>query len=105
VRLEEVEGLSWRGGDLRWLPLRHESGTAFIETAAFEADREGQTVIERHVESDDGRAHEEVYPPQRTRLLPGLGWPGLSVLGPLADENRRRKPLPVAVDVLETCLP
>jgi mannose-6-phosphate isomerase-like protein (cupin superfamily) len=61
VAIEDVEAVPWQGTDLVWRPLRHALGTHVAGLAAFTAERAGQTVVEPHRESADGRGHEEVY--------------------------------------------
>lgn len=67
VHVDEVEAVAWRGGELRWHPLRQALGTRIVGMAAFTAEREGQQVVEPHVENADGRGHEEVYAVLRGR--------------------------------------
>lgn len=67
VRLDDVEGLPWRGSELVWHPLRAELGTRIAGMAAYTAERAGQEVIEDHVEASDGRGHHEVYAVLRGR--------------------------------------
>jgi mannose-6-phosphate isomerase-like protein (cupin superfamily) len=61
VNVDDVEAVPWQGTDLVWRPLRHALGTRVSGLAAFTAERAGQTVVEPHRESADGRGHEEVY--------------------------------------------
>jgi hypothetical protein len=61
VAVDEVEAVPWQGTDLVWRPLRQALGTRVAGLAAFTADRVGQTVVEPHRETADGRGHEEVY--------------------------------------------
>ncbi len=61
VRVDDVEAVPWRRTDLVWRPLRHALGTRVAGLAAFTAEGAGQTVVEPHRESADGRGHEEVY--------------------------------------------
>jgi hypothetical protein len=61
VRLDDVEPVPWRDTDIRWLPLRAALGARLVGLSAYVASRVGQTLIEDHVESRDGRGHEEVY--------------------------------------------
>jgi quercetin dioxygenase-like cupin family protein len=61
VAVDDVEAVPWQGTDLVWRPLRHALGTHVAGLAAFTAERPGQTVVEPHRESADGRGHEEVY--------------------------------------------
>jgi mannose-6-phosphate isomerase-like protein (cupin superfamily) len=61
VAIDDVEAVPWQRTDLVWRPLRHALGTRVAGMAAFTAERAGQTVIEPHRESADGRGHEEVY--------------------------------------------
>jgi mannose-6-phosphate isomerase-like protein (cupin superfamily) len=61
VAIDDVEAVPWQGTDLVWRPLRHALGTRIAGLAAFTAERVGQTVVEPHRESADGRGHEEVY--------------------------------------------
>jgi hypothetical protein len=53
--------LPWRHTELRWLPLRHALETHIIGLGGFVADRVEQQVVEDHVETSDGRGHEEPY--------------------------------------------
>jgi hypothetical protein len=61
LAVEDVEALPWRHTELRWLPLRHTLQTRIAGLAAFAAERVGQSVIEDHIETSDGRGHEELY--------------------------------------------
>src|SRR4051794_23093120 len=61
VRIDEVEAVPWQGTELRWHPLRQALGTRVAGIAAFTAPREGQEVVEDHLEDDDGRGQEELY--------------------------------------------
>jgi quercetin dioxygenase-like cupin family protein len=61
VTVDEVEAVPWQDTDLVWRPLRYALGTRVAGMAAFTADRPGQTLVEPHRESADGRGHEEVY--------------------------------------------
>jgi mannose-6-phosphate isomerase-like protein (cupin superfamily) len=61
VAIDDVEAVPWQGTDLVWRPLRHALGTHVAGLAAFTAERAGQTVVEPHRESEDGRGHEEIY--------------------------------------------
>src|SRR5918997_3953543 len=69
VALDDVEAVSWLGGELQWRPLRRALGTRIVGMAAFTATRAGQDVVEAHVESAEGRGHEEVYVVLRGRAL------------------------------------
>jgi hypothetical protein len=46
---------------LRWHPLRPALGIRAIGVSAFSAGAAGETVVEPHDESSDGRGHEEFY--------------------------------------------
>ncbi|MDX6546232.1 MAG: hypothetical protein QOG02_2006 [Gaiellales bacterium] len=59
--VEDVEALPWRRTELRWLPLRHALETHIAGVGGFLAERVGQQVVEDHVETSDGRGHEELY--------------------------------------------
>src|SRR6185437_11858272 len=61
VHVDDVEAVPWQDTDLVWQPLRHALGTHVAGLAAFTAERAGQTVVEPHRESADGRGHEELY--------------------------------------------
>jgi hypothetical protein len=61
AHLDAVEAVKWRGTELRWHPLRAALGTRIVGMAAYTADRPGQEVVEDHVETTDGRGHDEVY--------------------------------------------
>src|SRR3954470_16596519 len=61
VRIDDVEAVPWQGTELRWHPLRAALGTLVAGIAAFTAPRVGQELVEEHVESADGRGHEELY--------------------------------------------
>jgi hypothetical protein len=61
LRVEDVEAVPWRGTELVWHPLRAALGLRAFGAAAFTATRAGQCLVEPHVESADGRGHEEVY--------------------------------------------
>jgi hypothetical protein len=67
VRLDEVEGVLWRGSELVWHPLRAALGTRVAGMAAYTAERAGQELVENHVETADGRGHHEVYAVLRGR--------------------------------------
>jgi hypothetical protein len=60
VRLDDVEAVPWRGTDLVWRPLRAALGASVVGLSAYTASA-GQEVVEDHVETIDGRGHEEVY--------------------------------------------
>jgi mannose-6-phosphate isomerase-like protein (cupin superfamily) len=61
VRLEDVEAVAWRGTELTWRPLRAALGATLVGISAYTTSRAGQEVVEDHIESRDGRGHEEVY--------------------------------------------
>jgi len=61
ISVDDVEAVPWQGTDLVWRPLRHALDTRVAGLAGFTAERAGQTVVEPHRESADGRGHEEVY--------------------------------------------
>jgi hypothetical protein len=61
VALEDVEQLRWRDTDLVWLPLRCALETRIAGFGAYIAEHAGQTIVEPHSESVDGRGHEELY--------------------------------------------
>jgi hypothetical protein len=61
LEVEDVEALPWRHTELRWLPLRHALETRIVGIGGFVAERPGQPVVEDHVETSDGRGHEELY--------------------------------------------
>jgi hypothetical protein len=61
IRLEEIEGVPWRGSELVWRPVRSALGTRIIGIAAYTAERAGQPLVEEHCEDEDGRGHEEIY--------------------------------------------
>jgi Cupin domain len=46
---------------LRWHPIRPLLGVRSIGVSGFSAVAEGETVVEPHDESSDGRGHEELY--------------------------------------------
>jgi hypothetical protein len=77
LAVEDVEALPWRHSELRWLPLRGALGTRIAGVGGFVADRAGQQVVEDHVESSDGRAHEELYLVLRGRARFTLDGAGL----------------------------
>ena len=61
VRLDGVEAIPWRGTELVWRPVRTALGTRIVGMSAYTAERVGQEVVEDHIESRDGRGHDEVY--------------------------------------------
>jgi hypothetical protein len=61
VGLDDIEQLSWRDTDLVWLPLRWALDTRIAGFSAYIAQHTGQTIVEPHTESGDGRGHEELY--------------------------------------------
>jgi len=61
VRLEDVEAVPWRGSELVWRPVRAALGATVVGMSAYTTSRSGQEVIEDHIETRDGRGHEEVY--------------------------------------------
>jgi hypothetical protein len=61
VHLDEIEPLAWRQSDIEWLPLRAALGARLVGMSAYVAQTVGQTLIEDHIETRDGRGHEEVY--------------------------------------------
>ena len=61
VHLDGVEGIPWRGTELVWRPVRTALGTRIVGISAYTAERVGQDVVEDHIESRDGRGHDEVY--------------------------------------------
>lgn len=69
VHVDEVEAISWRYSELAWRPLRHALGARSVGIAAFTAARAGQEVVEGHVETRDGRGHEEIYIVLRGRAI------------------------------------
>jgi mannose-6-phosphate isomerase-like protein (cupin superfamily) len=60
VRVEEVEAVPSPAG-LAWHPLRMELGIGAFGAAGYSADAAGQTVVEPHSETPDGRSHQELY--------------------------------------------
>ena len=76
LAIDDVEALPWRHSELRWLPLRGALGTRIVGIGGFVAERAGQQVVEDHVETSDGRGHEELYLVLRGRaefMLDGTG--------------------------------
>jgi hypothetical protein len=69
VHVDDVETVSWRYSELTWRPLRHALGAHSVGIAAFTAIHEGQEVVEGHVETRDGRGHEEIYIVLRGRAI------------------------------------
>ena len=67
VHLDGVETIPWRGTELVWRPIRAALGTRIVGMAAYTAERVGQEVVEDHIESRDGRGHDEVYAVLRGR--------------------------------------
>jgi len=61
VHLDGVETIPWRGTELVWRPVRTALGTRIVGMSAYTAERVGQEVVEDHIESRDGRGHDEVY--------------------------------------------
>jgi hypothetical protein len=61
LAVEDVEALPWKHTELRWLPLRHALEMHIAGLGGFVAERTGQQVVEDHVETSDGRGHEELY--------------------------------------------
>jgi hypothetical protein len=61
VHLDGVEAIPWRGTELVWRPVRTALGTRIVGMAAYTAERVGQEVVEDHIETRDGRGHDEVY--------------------------------------------
>jgi len=61
VHLDGVEAIPWRGTELVWRPVRTALGTRIVGMSAYTAERVGQEVVEDHIESRDGRGHDEVY--------------------------------------------
>jgi hypothetical protein len=61
VHLDEIEPLAWRQSDIEWLPLRAALGATLVGMSAYVAHAIGQGLIEDHIETRDGRGHEEVY--------------------------------------------
>jgi mannose-6-phosphate isomerase-like protein (cupin superfamily) len=61
VRLDEVEAVPWRGSELVWRPVRAALDSRVVGLSAYTASRPGQEIVEDHVETLDGRGHEEVY--------------------------------------------
>jgi hypothetical protein len=60
VRLEEIEAIPIPGA-LRWRPVRGVLGVRAFGIASFHGERAGDELIEPHVDSRDGRGHEELY--------------------------------------------
>jgi hypothetical protein len=73
VHLDAVEAVPWRGTELVWRPIRAALGTRIVGMAAYTAERVGQEVVEDHIESRDGRGHDEVYVVLRGRATFRLG--------------------------------
>ena len=61
VHLDGVEAIPWRGTELVWRPVRTALGTRIVGISAYTAERVGQELVEDHIESRDGRGHDEVY--------------------------------------------
>ncbi len=59
LRIDDLEGSPWPGG-LTWHPVRMELGLHAFGAAGFSGDA-GAMVVEPHVETRDGRGHEELY--------------------------------------------
>jgi mannose-6-phosphate isomerase-like protein (cupin superfamily) len=59
LRIEDIEGVPWIAG-MTWHPVRMELGLHAFGAAGFSGGP-GDLVVEPHVESGDGRGHEEVY--------------------------------------------
>jgi quercetin dioxygenase-like cupin family protein len=59
ARLDQLDRVPWLGG-LTWLPVRMELGVRAFGVAGFTADA-GAVVVEPHVETRDGRGHQELY--------------------------------------------
>jgi hypothetical protein len=60
ARLEEIEAIDIPGA-LRWRPVRGVLGVRAFGIASFHAERAGDELIEPHIETTDGRGHEELY--------------------------------------------
>jgi len=76
LAIDDVEALPWRHSELRWLPLRGALGSRIVGIGGFVTERAGQQVVEDHVETSDGRGHEELYLVLRGRaefMLDGTG--------------------------------
>lgn len=58
--LEEIEALPIPGA-LKWRPVRGTLGVRAFGVASFHAASAGDELIEPHVETTDGRGHEELY--------------------------------------------
>jgi hypothetical protein len=61
VHVDDAEAISWRYSELVWRPLRYALGVHSVGIAAFTAASKGQEVVEGHIETRDGRSHEEIY--------------------------------------------
>jgi mannose-6-phosphate isomerase-like protein (cupin superfamily) len=59
LRIEDVEAVTWMAG-MTWHPVRMELGLHAFGAAGFSGGP-GDSVVEPHTESGDGRGHEEVY--------------------------------------------
>ena len=60
VSIREMETVELRAG-LTWHPIRPLLGVRAIGVSAYSAREAGQPVVEPHVESTEGRGHEELY--------------------------------------------
>lgn len=60
LRIADVEAVPWPGG-IDWHPIRSVVGWRAFGIGGYSGARAGDVVIEPHVESDDGRAHHELY--------------------------------------------
>jgi hypothetical protein len=58
--LEEIEAIAIPGA-LNWRPVRGVLGVRAFGIASFHAERAGDELIEPHIDSRDGRGHEELY--------------------------------------------
>jgi hypothetical protein len=61
VRLDDVEAVPWRGTELIWRPVRAALDSTLVGLSAYTTSRPGQELIEDHIETRDGRGHEELY--------------------------------------------
>ena len=64
--LDDLPRLRVLGGELTWLPVRHELGIGAIGTNAYVAERPGDLVVEPHDETGSG--HQELYFVARGRV-------------------------------------
>jgi len=61
MHLDELDAVPWAGGSMTWRPVRGQLGIRAFGAAAFTAAQAGDAVVEAHVESGDGRGHQELY--------------------------------------------